>query len=42
MRSWIRGVKLNLIQKSVYALELHLEEDLKIPKSFMSRSIKKP
>jgi hypothetical protein len=41
MRSWIRGVKLNLIQKSLYALKLHLEEDLKIFKSFMSRSTKK-
>jgi hypothetical protein len=37
-----QGVKLNLIQKSLYALELHLEEDLKILKSCMSRSIKKP
>jgi hypothetical protein len=42
MRSWIRGVKLNLIQRSLYALEQHLEEDFKILKSFMARIIKKP
>jgi hypothetical protein len=37
-----QGVQLNLIQMSSYALEQHLEEDLKILKNFMSRSIKKP
>jgi hypothetical protein len=42
MRSWIRGMNLNLIQRSFYALEQHLEEDFKILKSFMSRSTKKP
>jgi hypothetical protein len=37
-----QGVKLNLIQRSLFALEQHLEEDLKILKIFISRSTKKP
>jgi hypothetical protein len=42
MLSWIRGVKLNSIQRSLNALKQHLEEDLKILKNFMSRSTNKP
>jgi hypothetical protein len=37
-----QGVKLNLIQRSLYSLEQHLEEDLNILKNFMSISIKNP
>jgi hypothetical protein len=41
MPSWIRGVKLSLIHKSLFVLELILGEGFKTLKNFMSRSKKR-